>query len=348
MKYGQICERDCRGGSIMASINLVRCGASAVGIHLHHVSRNILLTQTREVKRWMRSYIRLMERKRKLEGPPPPKPRSHQPNWDYHAEAQAFSCRLQENFSLELLKTAFVNPCYVLTEEESRRKLGLDGEAAALSLKDNTGLRDRGRDFTVTFLTEWCSGNHPNLPTEAVTSVVGHLTSPTVMCHVARNLAVEDLTLSGQFPVLDNVLQDTFFAVIGALHESSGAERAGFFLRDCLVPQLMGKDLFELWPVVNPMGLLVEELSRRKLPLPEPRLIRSAGASTVLPLYFVGLCCDKKLLAEGPGETLLAAEEEAARVALRRLYGYTENRRPWDFTPQSQQPAPAVCAIQST
>ena len=44
-----------------------------------------------------------------------------------------------------------------------------------------------------------------------------------------------------------------------------------------------------MWSVVNPMGLLVEELSKRSVPLPEPRLTRSAGASTVLPLYFVGL-----------------------------------------------------------
>lgn len=62
-----------------------------------------------------------------------------------------------------------------------------------------------------------------------------------------------------------------------------------FLLQDFLVTQLIGKDLFDLWTIVNPMGLLVEELSRRNVPLPEPRLIRAAGASTVLPLYFVGL-----------------------------------------------------------
>lgn len=37
------------------------------------------------------------------------------------------------------------------------------------------------------------------------------------------------------------------------------------------------------------MGLLVEELSKRNMALPEPRLTRSAGTGTVLPLYFVGL-----------------------------------------------------------
>lgn len=52
---------------------------------------------------------------------------------------------------------------------------------------------------------------------------------------------------------------------------------------------------------------------------------QSGSLSCVLP-------SDKKLLAEGPGETVLVAEEEAARVALRKLYGFTENRRPWDYS----------------
>lgn len=51
---------------------------------------------------------------------------------------------------------------------------------------------------------------------------------------------------------------------------------------------------------------------------------------------FVFFPSDKKILAEGPGETLLAAEEEAARVALRKLYGYTENRRPWEYSKPKQ------------
>ncbi|XP_036393220.1 39S ribosomal protein L44, mitochondrial [Megalops cyprinoides] len=332
----------------MAASYLVSRAVNSLGIHFQHVCRNVLITQTREKKRWMRAYVRLMQKKLKIEGPPPPKPRSQQPNWDYHAEVEAFSNRLQENFSLELLKTAFVNPCYVQTEEERRRTLGVDAETAALSLKDNTELRGKGWDFSCRSLSDWCRGSFPALPEEGVAAVVGHLTGPDVVCHVARNLAVEDLTLSGQFPVPDDVLHTTFFAMIGALHESCETERTQLFLRDFLVPQLIGKDLFEMWEVLNPMGLLVEELSRRKQALPEPRLTRSAGASTVLPLYFVGLYSDKKLLAEGPGETILAAEEEAARVALRKLYGYTENRQPWDFSPKVQPPAPAVRALHSS
>ncbi|XP_061637702.1 39S ribosomal protein L44, mitochondrial [Phyllopteryx taeniolatus] len=321
----------------MASVViLINRGALTFGTHCRHLNWNVTVTQVRGIKRWMKAYTHLMARKLKLEGPPPPKPRSQKSNWDYHAEVQAFSTRLQENFSLELLKTAFINPCYLQAEENRRQGLGMDSEVTALALKHNIELSAQGDAFTKSFLTDWCRASFPSLPTQGVESVVRHLTSVDLLSNAARNLGIEDLTMSLQFPVPDNVLYSTFMAVIGALYESSGKERTGYFLRDFLVSQLIGKDLFDMWTVVNPMGLLVEELNKRNVPLPEPRLIRSAGSSTVLPLYFVGLYSDKKLLALGPGETLTAAEEEAARVALRKLYGYTEDRRPFDFSPQPQ------------
>lgn len=236
-----------------------------------------------------------MAKKLKLDGPPPPKPRSQKPNWDYHAEVQAFSNRLHENFSLELLKRAFVNPCYLKAETERRQGLGMDSEITALILKDNIPLSAKGEAFTKEFLADWCRASFPSLPIEGTQSVIGHLSSLATVTYVATNLGIEDLTMSAEFPVPDEVLYSTFMAVIGALQESSGAERAGFFLRDFLVTEMIGKDLFDLWTVVNPMGLLMEELTERNIPLPEPRLIRSAGASTVLPLYFVGLYSHKKL-----------------------------------------------------
>ncbi|XP_017347125.1 39S ribosomal protein L44, mitochondrial [Ictalurus punctatus] len=317
---------------------LVSRGVLTLGLHYRHVCRSVLVTQSREKKRWMKAYTLLMERKRRLEGLPPPTPRSQQPNWDYHAEVEAFSARLKEHFSTDLLKMAFVNPCYVRSEEERRRSLGLDAVSTALNLRDNAELQEHGRNFTLGFLADWCRGTFPSLPEDGVAAIVCHLTGLEVMCYVARNLAVEELAMTAEFPVPDDILRETFFAVIGALEQSSGSERAGLFIRDFLVTQLIGKDLFDMWKVVNPMGILVEELSRRGASLPEPRLIQSSGASTVLPLYFVGLYCDKKLLAHGPGETLSAAEEEAARVALRKLFGYTENRKPLDFSTKQEQP----------
>ncbi|KAL1770795.1 39S ribosomal protein L44, mitochondrial [Sigmodon hispidus] len=294
-----------------------------------------LLLPVRGVKKEFRAAFRFqkeLERWRLLRCPPPPVRRSEKPNWDYHAEIQAFGARLQETFSLDLLKTAFVNSCYIKSEEAKREKLGIDKEAVLLNLKDNQELSEQGLSFSQKCLTQLFEDEFPDLPPEGIESLVSFLMGEAVVCHVARNLAVEQLTLSAEFPVPLPVLRRTFFAVIGALLQSSGSERAALFIRDFLITQMTGKELFEMWTVINPMGLLVEELKRRNISSPESRLTRQSGSTTALPLYFVGLYCDKKLLAEGPGETILVAEEEAARVALRKLYGFTENRRPWDYS----------------
>uniref|UniRef100_A0A8C6SGB0 Large ribosomal subunit protein mL44 n=1 Tax=Neogobius melanostomus TaxID=47308 RepID=A0A8C6SGB0_9GOBI len=331
----------------MATGFLLNRAALTLGIHCQSVCRNVNFTQVREKKRWMKAYMYVMAKKLKIEGPPPPKPRSQKPNWDYHAEVQAFQNRLHENVSLELLKRAFVNPCYLIAESERRQGLGMDTELSALTLKDNIELSAKGEAITKVFIADWCKASYPSLPADGAQSVVDHLTGVSTVNYVAANLGIEDLTMSAEFPVPNEVLYSTFMAVIGALHESSGAERAGFFLRDFLVTQMIGTDLFDLWTVVNPMGLLTEELTKRNIPLPEPRLIRSAGASTVLPLFFVGLYSDKKLLAQAPGETLAAAEEEAARVALRKMYGFNENRKPINFIPQQEQ-QPTLQAVSSS
>ncbi|XP_053315789.1 39S ribosomal protein L44, mitochondrial [Spea bombifrons] len=289
-------------------------------------------TPVRGKKRWLRPYLMALERQRKLEEPPKPVPRSQQPNFDYHAEILAFSQRLNETFSLDLLKTAFVNGSYVVQEQNRRQELGLDKETAALSLKDNNELFECGSDFIGLYLRNTLEQAFPNLPAAGVKAFVDYLTGQEIISHIARNMAVEDLTLSSECPLSPATLQRTFFALIGALLQSSGPERTGLFIRDFVMPQLTGKDLFDVWSVTDPMSLLVEELSKRNIDLPEPRLTRQSGASTVLPVYFVGLYCNKELIAEGPGDSVLAAEEEAARVALRKMFGFAENRRPWDYS----------------
>lgn len=116
-------------------------------------------------------------------------------------------------------------------EQERRQGLGIDSETTALTLKDNIQLSKKGTGFTKSFLTDFCKASFPSLPSEAVESIVGHLTTSSLVAHVARNLSIEDLTMNAVFPVPEEVLHSTFMAVIGALLESSGAERAGLFLR---------------------------------------------------------------------------------------------------------------------
>lgn len=62
-----------------------------------------------------------------------------------------------------------------------------------------------------------------------------------------------------------------------------------FYMQDFLITQMTGKELFEIWKIVNPMGLLVQELKKRNISVPESRLTRQSGSTTALPVYFVGL-----------------------------------------------------------
>lgn len=77
---------------------------------------------------------------------------------------------------------------------------------------------------------------------------------------------------------------------------------------------------------------------KRKKKIQQPLfVIHSSAQDFMMKMFLIFFFpSDKKIIAEGPGETLLAAEEEAARVALRKLYGYTENRRPWDYSKPKQ------------
>lgn len=107
----------------------------------------------------------------------------------------------------------------------------MDVDTTALHLKDNVELNTKGVRFTSSFLADFCRTSFPKLPSEAVESLISHLTSSAVVTQVARNLGVEDLTMSGDFPIPEEVLHATFMAVVGALLESSGAEPAGLFVR---------------------------------------------------------------------------------------------------------------------
>lgn len=132
---------------------------------------------------------------------------------------------------MDLLKTAFVNSCYIESEEARRRELGLDKETVALNLQDNSKLAEQGMSFSRSYLTQCFEGAYPDLPAKGIRALVDFLTSEKLVSYVAQNLSIHDLTLCKEFPVPSNVLQRTFFAVIGALLDSSGPEKTGIFVR---------------------------------------------------------------------------------------------------------------------
>ena len=88
-------------------------------------------------------------------------------------------------------------------------------------------------------------------------------------------------------------------AVVSALEQSSGRGRARTFVQDLIIPQLYGKDVNEIWNVKNPAAVLNDILKREGKEEAEFRIIRQAGAETILSVFHVGVFSDKNLIAAG-------------------------------------------------
>lgn len=96
---------------------------------------------------------------------------------------------------------------------------------------------------------------------------------------------------------LANVLK----ALVAALVESSGDNRAALFVRDFILTQIADKDLHTFWEPEEPIKLLSEILARDDIQPPEPRLIGSSGKNTILACFRVGLYTlpNKKMIGLG-------------------------------------------------
>lgn len=73
-------------------------------------------------------------------------------------------------------------------------------------------------------------------------------------------------------------------------------KRAEMFVADFIIPQLVAKDINELWTIHNPMGLLVALLKAEGRGEPEPRLLWSSAKNTIMAVHLVGIYSDKKLI----------------------------------------------------
>ncbi|WAR03282.1 RM44-like protein [Mya arenaria] len=112
------------------------------------------------------------------------------------------------------------------------------------------------------------------------------------------------------------------------LIQSVGEKQAEMFVLDFIIPQLVGRDVTEMWDLPNPMGLLSAMLKSAGRGEPEPRILWASGKNTLMPVYNVGIYVDKKLIGKSPGESAIIAEDMAAREALKNLMNVADSRQP--------------------
>merc|ERR1712025_947111 len=129
---------------------------------------------------------------------------------------------------------------------------------------------------------------------ECISALHDHLMSDSVLAHVAYHIGIEDMILCEEYPpVSAGVLSITFKALIGALKASQSREKAISLVCDLVIPQLQGQDVNELWPLHNPMGLLVALLGLTGRGEPEPRILWQSASNTLMANYWVGIYSNK-------------------------------------------------------
>merc|ERR1719357_823497 len=252
--------------------------------------------------------------------------RSSFSDWNYQAEIKAFQARIGESFDQELLAKAFVTESHVMMEKK-QEELGVE---VSTGLVDNTKLASDGKVIISDALGSWLRGALPLLPEEGIEAVINYLTTDTMMADIAFHLGVRDLVLSEEYPPSANTLCTSLQALIAAL-ATTDKERANMFVTDIIATQIAGKDINEIWSLMDPMGILTKILVGSGLPAPESRLMWQTGPGTILSNHMVGIFCDKEIIGESSGETLDIAEEMAARDALRNIFKTHEARPPLPF-----------------
>lgn len=293
-----------------------------------------VIVSSRPIKRWVAPTLRELNRRAKKIGPQQPQPRSGFVEWNYRAELFAFGKRLQEEFQLPLLQTAFTQQSYIAQEEMKQKELGI--ENVDIQMSHNQELSERGEHIIKEYVDAFIGFSLPKVPAEGKQAIASYLMRNEILADVAFHLGMQELLLDAEYPPSVSSMSRSLKAVVGALEQSSGMERAFLFVRDFVCTQLNQKDMLDLWNIENPEDLLKQQCEQRKLPAPEPRLLGDCGKNTVLAAYHVGLYCNKNLIGKGFGEDIPTAVKTASLDALQTMFGIHDNMKPFDFKIQVQ------------
>jgi len=253
--------------------------------------------------------------------------RSSFTDWNYQAEMKALQARLGERFDQELLARAFVTESHVKMEMKKQEELGVEVNTG---LVDNSKLAQEGQAVINEALGPWLRGALPLLPEEGIQAAIDYLTTETMMADIAFHLGMRDLILSEEYPPSASSFCYALQALVAALAKTD-KERALVFVTDIIGGQIAGKDINEIWTIVDPMGILTKIILGSGLPAPESRLMWQTGPGTIFSNHMVGIFCNKEIIGESSGETLEIAEEMAARDALRNIFDTNEARTPLPF-----------------
>uniref|UniRef100_A0A1B6DW47 Large ribosomal subunit protein mL44 n=1 Tax=Clastoptera arizonana TaxID=38151 RepID=A0A1B6DW47_9HEMI len=295
-------------------------------LSLNLSKKYILNTSKRDIKRWVAPTLKELKRRKDKMGPEKPNHRNTYIEWNYNSEVYAFGKRLSEEFDEDLLRQALTERSYIIKEELKQQNLGI--EEPVISLKDNREFVVAGEVLMNNYIVKYLRTVYPRFPEEGICAVRDFLMSEETLSDISFHIGTSEIILCSDFPVEKLTLSNVLKAIVFALQQSSGEERANNFIRDFIITYLSGKDINELWTLSNPFLVLSNIYNRDgKAPI-EPRIIAQAGRNTILAAFQIGIYSNKKLIGVGFGESIEIAKEMAARDSLKRLFKTTIGDKP--------------------
>ncbi|KAG5873457.1 hypothetical protein JTB14_007224 [Gonioctena quinquepunctata] len=271
------------------------------------------IAESRSIKRWVAPTLKELARRKERLEPQPEKPRSSFIEWNYDSELFAFGKRLGEDFDRALLKQALIQREFANLQRTEAEKTGKSPPDSI----HNFALIEEGDKIISNYLKEELRKTYPE---DIVYAVSNYLTSEDMLSHIASHIGLKDIILTNEFPVAKSTLSNTFKAIIAALKQSQDLPRVERFLKDFVLSQLNGKDVYEIWNPKEPYEYLTKLLNEKGVTEIEPRLCNQSANNTILACFQVGLYSNKKLLGIGWGENIQIAKDTAAVDAIQRIY----------------------------
>ncbi|CAK9296900.1 unnamed protein product [Gordionus sp. m RMFG-2023] len=309
---------------------------------------------------WLPGLLHYLKKNERKQGPYKLIPRYALYNWDFSSELYAFSKRIGQPINSDLLMKTFINPSFNILENDKILEKSKIPKDFFYKIDDHLLLQKNGEIFLKKIILRYLRYSFPRCPEEMIIDIQQYILSDENLAMISLSLGMKDLILSSTYPPNPIILTQTFNALIGSMIESvsitnnllledssklpqntkgsslqlslpnnvSNIESTIRFILDFVCTQLITLDPFELWNFQNSFYLLksiiaksCQENCSNKPPEIEARLLRSSGVNTIFPVYIIGIYFDKKYLAQGTGETIKTAIDQAARHALKIRFG---------------------------
>jgi ribonuclease-3 len=220
--------------------------------------------------------------------------------------------KLENNLGIKfknqkLLEQSFVHRSYL-------------NEKPGLKMDHNERLEFLGDAVLELAVTRHLFDNYPN-PEGELTIWRASLVNSKMLAEIATRLGFNDYLLLSKGEKQDTgrarqfILANTFEAVIGAIYLDQGFDKAEKFIKDNIIkelPRVLKEKLY-----MDPKSHFQEQAQGRAGITPNYELIKEQGPDHNKS-FIIGVYLENELVAKGKGPSKQAAQEDAAKKALKK------------------------------